>query len=68
MGDAHLHGPLLHAGGHGIGYGAVEGRAVVDDVGELGVDGGGQVFVHLSAGEHILAKILGRTLLGNFHL
>ena len=68
VGDAHLHGPLLHAGGHGIGYGAVEGRAVVDDVGELGVDGGGQVFVHLSAGEHILAKILGRTLLGNFHL
>ena len=25
VGDAHLHGPLLHAGGHGIGYGAVEG-------------------------------------------
>ena len=55
-----LFGPLLHAGGHGVGYGAVERRTVVYYVNQRLVHLRRQVLVHLGAVEHILSKILRR--------
>ncbi len=56
-----LLGPLLHAGGHGVGYGAVEARAVVHHVDERVVDLRRQVLVHLGAVEHVLAEVFRRS-------
>ena len=62
--SAHLLCPLLHACGYGVGNGAVEACAVVDDIDEFDVDLLRQVFEHLLAGEHVLAEVLGGALLG----
>ena len=61
-------GPLLHAGGHGVGHRAVERRAIVYHVGEAGVHVLGQILVHLGACEHVLAEILRRALNGRFNV
>ena len=66
--DAHLQGPLLHAGSYCVGYRAVQAGTVIHHVNHLVVDVFRQVFVHLLTIEHILAKILRRTFVGHFHV
>ena len=56
--DAHLLGPLFHAGGHSVGYAAVQTGTVFHHVYHLVVDILRQVTVHLLLVEHILAEIL----------
>ena len=60
MGDTQLHGPFLHAGGHGVGGLQVERRAVVDDVAHLFISISREILEHLLAVEHIFAEELGR--------
>ena len=58
VGDAHLHGPLLHAGSYCIGDGTVQTSTIVNHINHLVVNLSGQVFIHLLLGEDILAEKL----------
>ena len=63
VGDAQLHGPLLHACGHFIGRLEVQGGAVVDHVAHLPVHLGRKILEHFLTVEHILSKELAGTFL-----
>ena len=58
MSDAHLHGPLLHAGSYCIGDGTVQTGTIVNHINHLVVNLSGQVFIHLLLGEDVFAKKL----------
>ena len=48
--------PLFHAGGHGVGNGAVERRTVVDNVDKLVIYACRQVFVHLRTVKNVFPE------------
>ena len=61
VGDAMLHGPLLHTLCHCIGNGAVESGPVVDDIDEFLIHVGGQILIHLLACEDVFAEVFRRS-------
>ena len=68
VGGAHLLGPFLHTSSHGISDAAIQTGTVVNDIDELVIHIGRQVFVHLLTIEHILAEVIRGALRGCFHL
>ena len=58
---AELHGPLLHAGGHGVCGGQVERGAVVDDVAHLAEDVFRPLVRHFLSVEHVFGEKLAGT-------
>ena len=63
VGRSELHSPPFHARRHLVGDAAIECRAVVYHVHELGEHVAREIFEHLLAVEHVFSEILTRSFL-----